>query len=125
MSGLGWPARGYRLAHLAWGVAQLAALARVWASASGAPRAGWFWPSVGFLGVQGAGLLVGRGDCPMTPLQHRLGDPVPMFELALPPWAAKAAIPILAAVALAGVGLALRPRPGGSGPPRTDVVRRG
>jgi hypothetical protein len=46
----------------------------------------------------------------MTPLQRRLGDPVPMFELVLPPRAAKAAVPVLAGVALAGCLLALRPR---------------
>ena len=46
----------------------------------------------------------------MTPVQRRLGDPVPMFELLLPPRAAKAAVPVLAAVAALGLGLALRPR---------------
>jgi hypothetical protein len=86
------------------------ALARVWASALGVGRGGWFWPAAGFLGVQGVGLVAGRGDCPMTPLQDRLGDPVPMFELVLPPRAAKAAIPVLAAVAVLGLVLALRPR---------------
>jgi hypothetical protein len=98
------------VAHVAWGVAQLAALGRVWGSALGVSRGGWFWPALGFLGLQGAGLVAGRGDCPMTPLQRRLGDPVPMFELVLPPRAAKAAVPVLAGVALAGCLLALRPR---------------
>jgi hypothetical protein len=46
----------------------------------------------------------------MTPVQHRLGDQVPMFELALPPRAAKAAVPVLAVVAIVGLVLALRPR---------------
>jgi hypothetical protein len=107
---LGWQARAYRVAHVAWGIAQLAALTRVWASAAGLPRRGAFWPAVGFLGVQGAGLVVGRGDCPLTPVQHRLGDPVPMFQLVLPPRAAKAAIPVLAGTAVVGILLALRPR---------------
>lgn len=96
--------------HLMWGALQLSALARVWASALGARRGGWFWPAAAFLGVQGAGLVAGRGDCPMTPVQRRLGDPVPMFELFLPPRAAKAAVPTLAAVAMVGLGLALRRR---------------
>jgi hypothetical protein len=43
----------------------------------------------------------------MTPVQRRLGDPVPMFELVLPPRAAKAAVPVLAGVAIAGALLAL------------------
>ena len=114
VSGAGDPlpvrARAYRAAHVAWGIAQLVALTRVWGSALGLPRRGAFWPAVGFLGLQGVGLLAGRGDCPMTRVQHRLGDEVPMFELVLPPRAAKAAIPVLAAVALAGLVLALRPR---------------
>ena len=107
---LPWPARAYRLAHVAWGIAQLAALARVWASAMGRHRDGRFWAAAAFLGVQGAGLVAGRGDCPMTPVQRRFGDPVPMFELVLPPRAAKAAIPVLAAVAALGMVLALKPR---------------
>ena len=50
-------------------------------------------------------LVIGRGNCPLGPLQSRAGDPVPLFELVLPPRAAKAAIPILAAVAVAGLAL--------------------
>jgi hypothetical protein len=107
---LPWPARGYRIAHLGWAAAQMGALGRVWGSALGMRRDGWFWPAMGFLGLQGVGLVAGRGDCPMTPLQQRLGDPVPMFELVLPPRAARAAIPVLAGAALLGMVLALRPR---------------
>jgi hypothetical protein len=40
----------------------------------------------------------------MGPFQRRLGDPVPLFELVLPPRAAKAAVPVLAAFAVAGIG---------------------
>jgi hypothetical protein len=60
--------------------------------------------------AQGAALAVGRGNCPLGPFQRRLGDPVPMFELVLPPRAAKAAIPILLVVAATGiVAVLLRP----------------
>jgi hypothetical protein len=48
-------------------------------------------------------LVIGRGNCPLGPFQARLGDPVPLFELVLPPRAAKAAVPVLAAVTAAGV----------------------
>lgn len=69
------------------------------------------------LSAQGAALAIGHGSCPLGPLQGRLGDPVPLFELALPARAAKAAVPTLAGVALVGVlGLILRP-------PREAVVR--
>jgi hypothetical protein len=62
--------------------------------------------------VEGAALIVGHGDCPVGPMQAEWGDPVPFFELALPPRAAKAAVPVLAVVSVAGiVALALR-RPG-------------
>jgi hypothetical protein len=64
------------------------------------------------LSVQGAALVIGHGNCPLGPLQGRLGDPVPLFELALPARVAKAAVPTLAAVALVGVlGLMLRGQP--------------
>jgi len=46
---------------------------------------------VAFLSIEGVGLMIGGGDCPMGHLQEQLGDPVPFFELVLPPRAAKAA----------------------------------
>jgi hypothetical protein len=70
------------------------------------------WACAAFLVAEGAGLAVGRGDCPMGGIQERWGDPVPFFELVLPPRAAKAAVPVLAGVSVAGlVGLVVR-RPG-------------
>ena len=79
--------------------------------------------AVGILSAEGAGLVIGRGDCPLGPLQERLGDPVPLFELVLPPRAAKRAVPVLAGAATAGVALVLArgllgappPSPGASG----------
>jgi hypothetical protein len=70
------------------------------------------WASVAFLLVEGGALVVGRGDCPVGPLQEEWGDPVPFFELILPPRAAKAAIPLLAAISVSAIAaLAIR-RPG-------------
>jgi hypothetical protein len=57
---------------------------------------------VALLGSEGVALVIGRGNCPFGPFQRSLGDSVPMFEWFLPPRAAKAAIPILAAVTLGG-----------------------
>jgi hypothetical protein len=68
-------------------------------------------------------LVVGRGNCPMGTFQKSLGDPVPMFEWVLPPRAAKAAIPVLAAVSVAGL-LAVLARPPQGRAPGTDLVRR-
>lgn len=100
-------ALAFRLAHIAWGALELGALAHVWRCALTRRRDRYLAVSIAFLLVQGAGLVVGRGDCPLGPFQRSLGDPVPMFELVLPPRAAKAAIPVLFGVAVAGITAAL------------------
>lgn len=67
------------------------------------------WASVSFLVLEGGGLVIGRGNCPMGRLQESWGDPVPFFELILPPRAAKAAVPVLAVVSLGAIaGVVLR-----------------
>jgi hypothetical protein len=57
--------------------------------------------------LAGEAVLVGLngGDCPLGPLGDRVGDEVPLFELVLPPRAAKAAVPVLGGVTAAGVAL--------------------
>ena len=66
--------------------------------------------------MEGAGLVVGRGDCPLGPLQERLGDPVPLFQLVLPPRGAKAAVPALAAVTVGGLVMLAVRRPSAAAP---------
>jgi len=61
------------------------------------------WATLSFLLVEGAALVVGRGNCPMGEVQEQWGDPVPFFELILPPRAAKAAVPALALVSIAAL----------------------
>ena len=56
--------------------------------------------------------MVGHGNCPVGPRQAEWGDPVPFFELLLPPRAAKAAVPVLAAVGVAGIAALVLRRPG-------------
>jgi hypothetical protein len=56
--------------------------------------------------AEGALVAANHGDCPLGPLQDRLHDPVPLFELALSPAAARRAIPALGVVAGAGILLA-------------------
>lgn len=103
-------ARFYRVAHACWAIASLTALAYVWACAIVRRRDRLLAASVTFLSVQGVGLVIGRGNCPMSPIQRRLGDPVPLFELVLRPRAARAAIPALTLVTIAGfVAGVLRP----------------
>lgn len=69
----------------------------------------YLYTAIAFPSIEGAALVIGRGDCPFGPLQARLGDPVPLFELVLPPRAAKAAVPVLTVATLGALAaLALR-----------------
>jgi hypothetical protein len=107
---LGRQARAFRVAHAAFSIVQLAALAYVWFCAATRRRDRAAAMSAAALLIEGAALVVGRGDCPFGPMQAKLGDPVPLFELLLPRRAAKAAIPALFVVAVGGLaGLLLRP----------------
>jgi hypothetical protein len=106
---LGGRARAWRVAHAAWSVAQLGCLAYVWNCVATRRRDERLWACVAFLGLEGGALVIGRGNCPVGPIQSTWGDPVPFFELILPPRAAKAAIPVLAGISVFGLaGLALR-----------------
>ena len=104
-------AKAFRIAHVAWGVVAMSALTHIWASAIVRRRDRTVWASVTFLLVQGVALVIGRGDCPFGPFQRRLGDPIPMFELVLPPRAAKAAIPVLFVVSVSGMVALFMRRP--------------
>ena len=109
---LGRPTRLWRVVHGSWSVAQLACLGYMWVSVLNRRRSPRLWASVAFLTAEGAALAVGRGNCPVGPMQAEWGDPVPFFELVLPPRAAKAAIPILTFVSLAGIAALILRRPG-------------
>jgi hypothetical protein len=119
---LGRRARTWRLVHASWSVVQLGCLTHLWVSAVRRRRGRLVGASAAFLLAEGAGLVAGRGNCPMGPLQETWGDPVPFFELVLPPRAAKAAVPVLAMIAIAGlIALAVRPPRPGAISGRTDV----
>jgi hypothetical protein len=109
---LGGRARAWRIVHAAWSVGQLASLVYIWVSAVTGRRSPRLWASVAFLFVEGGALVIGRGSCPVGQLQAKWGDPVPFFELVLPPRAAKAAVPVLAAISLTGVAALVLRRPG-------------
>src|SRR5687768_876031 len=99
----------WRAVHATWSVAQLVALGYIWACAVTRRRDAKLWASVAFILVEGGALIVGRGDCPMGGRQEEWGDPVPFFELVLPPRAAKAAVPLLGLVSVGALAaLALR-----------------
>lgn len=106
-------AKAFRIAHAAWGVVSMASLAYIWRCAATGRRDRKLAGGICFLMVEGAALVAGGGDCPLGPFQTRLGDPVPLFELVLPPRAARAAVPALLIVTLAGLAAvgARLPRP--------------
>jgi hypothetical protein len=109
---LGARAKAWRAAHAAWSVVQLSALGYIWVCAATRRRDPVVWASVGMLSVEGAALVVGRGSCPMGSRQAAWGDPVPFFELVLPPRAAKAAVPALAVISAAAIASLVLRRPG-------------
>lgn len=113
----------YRAAHAAFAAAQLTALGYVWTCALTGQRDGRLAWAVGFLGLEGFALVVGRGNCPLGPFQARIGDPVPLFELVLPPRAAKAAVPVLALATVAGLAALVVRQPGIA--PRGKLTRAG
>jgi hypothetical protein len=110
-------ARVLRIGHVAIAVVGLSSLTYLWFCALTGRRDRVLGAALATLSVQAGALLIGRGKCPLGPLQQRLGDPDPLFELVLPPRAAKAAIPALLAVALGGVAILALHRP--AEPPRT------
>jgi hypothetical protein len=106
---LSGPAKAYRVFHATWSVVGLASLGYIWFCALTRQRDRRLAASIAFLSFEGAGLMIGGGDCPLGPFQEKLGDSVPFFELVLPPRAAKAAVPILAFASVAGlVAVAIR-----------------
>jgi hypothetical protein len=101
--------RVFRLVHFGIAAVEMFCLSYIWFSAITRRRNPVLALAVGILGVEGMGLVIGRGNCPLGPFQRRLGDPVPMFELFLPKRAAKIAVPILAGASVVGLlAVALR-----------------
>ena len=116
---LGSAARVFRIAHGVWSVFGLASLAYIWACAVTQRRDRYLYAASAFLSVEGLALLKGGGNCPMGSFQASLGDPVPFFELVLPPRAAKAAIPVMAWLSVAGMAAAAARTVRGQAPNQT------
>jgi len=95
--------RVFRAVHLGIAAVEMSCLGYIWFSAITRRRDPVLALAVGTLGVEGVGLVIGRGNCPLGPFQRRLGDPVPMFELFLPKRAAKFAVPVLAGASVVGM----------------------
>ena len=104
-------ARAFRAAHGAITVAFLAAIIYVWWCALTRRRDRWLRLAVAALVTEGAFVAANHGGCPLGPLQVRLGDPVPLFELVLTPNAARRAVPGLGLVTMVGLVLLARRSP--------------
>ena len=76
--------QGLRAAHAFIAVIDLMGHGFVWTCALTRRRDSLLRFSAAALVVAGAGLVIGRGDCPLGPLQRRLGDPVPLFRARSP-----------------------------------------
>jgi hypothetical protein len=102
----------WRAGHAAIALVFLSSIAYVWWCALTGRRGRLLRVAIVALAGEGAVVAGNRGDCPLGGLGERIGDPVPLFELVLPPRAAKRAIPVLGGVTVAGVVLlAARSRP--------------
>ena len=96
-------AAALRVAHVGYAGVGLAAITSVWTAALTKRSNRFLVPSLALVGFEALALVVGRGDCPLNPIQERLGDDVPIFELCLPAGPARNAIPVLAMVTTAGL----------------------
>jgi hypothetical protein len=92
-------------------MAFLGAIVYVWWCALTGRRDRWLRLAVVALLAEGVFVTANHGDCPLGPLQARLGDPVPLFELALSPAAARRAVPALGLVTAAGLMVLVRRSP--------------
>lgn len=101
----------WRAGHAVIAVSFLASIAYVWWCAITRRRGRPLRWVIGALAAEGAAVAANRGDCPLAPIGDRIGDPVPLFELVLGERAARVAIPVLAALTAAGVGLLAARRP--------------
>jgi hypothetical protein len=101
-----------RAVHSLFTVFFLSCLGYVYYAALTRRRGPLLLGAAGALVIEGAVVAGNGGECPLGPVHRRYGDEKTFFELLLPPAAARAAVPVLAGVALAGIGLALARRPG-------------
>jgi hypothetical protein len=108
-------ARAFRALHAVIAAGFLGAIGYVWFCALTGRRDRALNLASAALIAEGAVVAANHGDCPLGPLQDRLHDPVPLFELVLSPRAARRAIPVLGAVAATGILLSAVRRPRAEG----------
>jgi len=122
----------WRAAHGLIAIGFLVSIGYVWRCALTGRRGPLLRPAIAALVGEGVLVVANKGNCPLGPLGDRIGDPVPLFELVLPPRAARRAVPTLGALTAVGLGLlAARSRSGAasrlaavSSAPQTDLEAR-
>ena len=95
----------WRVFHGLITVGFLGSIAYIWWCAIKYRRGPLLTVAVGGLLVEGLLVTANHGDCPLGPLGDRVGDQVPLFELVLPPRAARLAVPALGLTAAGGLAL--------------------
>jgi hypothetical protein len=95
----------WRAGHTVVAIVFLAAIGYVWWCALSGRRGPLLRPAIAALIGEGVVVAANRGDCPLGAVGERIGDTVPLFELVLPPRAARRAVPTLGV--LTAVGLVL------------------
>ncbi|MFN8162340.1 MAG: hypothetical protein U0R26_00600 [Solirubrobacterales bacterium] len=93
----------WRSAHAAIALAFLGSIGYVWWCALTGRRGRLLRPAVAALVAEAGLVAANRGDCPLGNIGERIGDPVPLFRLVLPPTAARRAVPVLGLVTAAGL----------------------
>ena len=103
--GLTPAALALRSVHTVIAATFLLAIAYVWWCALSGRRGRLLHVALTGLSAEGVLVAANGGDCPLGGLQERVGDPVPLFELALSPRAARRAVPVLGGIAALGIAL--------------------
>jgi len=98
-------ALAFRAFHAGIALVMLLSLSYVWWCALSGRRGRLLRVAAASLIGEGVLVAANHGDCPLGGLQERLEDPVPLFELALSPRAAKRAVPTLGVITAAGLAL--------------------
>jgi hypothetical protein len=93
--------------HAAIALGFLSAIVYVWWCALTGRRNRLLRVAATSLVAEGVFVTANHGDCPLGPLQKRLDDPVPLFELVLTPSTARRAVPALGGITAAGLALLL------------------
>jgi hypothetical protein len=78
-------AKAFRAFHAGLAVVGLSALGYISTCGLTGRRGRFLSAAIAALVVEAGALVGGRGNCPLGPSQAKLGDPIPLFELALPP----------------------------------------